>query len=171
VADLHVDWDEYHRLVERLAVTVHAALWDFDQIVCIARGGLRVGDTLSRIFAKPLAIIATSSYAGEGGTERGALAIASAITMTTASLGPRVLLVDDLVDSGVTLAAVMAHLLERARFPEVREVRTAVLWYKACSACRPDWFVEYLADSPWIHQPFEKYDRTRPADLEAGQAP
>jgi hypoxanthine phosphoribosyltransferase len=171
VADLHVDWDEYHRLVERLAVAVHASGWEFDQLVCIARGGLRVGDTLARILAKPLAIIATASYAGEGGTERGALAIASAITMTTASLGPRVLLVDDLVDSGVTLEAVKAHLLDRANFPEVREVRTAVLWYKACSGCRPDCFVEYLPDSPWIHQPFEKYDRTRPADLEAAQAP
>jgi hypoxanthine phosphoribosyltransferase len=158
VADLHVDWDEYHRLIERLALAVRASGWDFDQIVCIARGGLRVGDTLSRIFAKPLAIIATASYAGEGGTERGALTIASAVTMTTASLGPRVLLVDDLVDSGVTLAAVKAHLLDRARFPDLREVRTAVLWYKACSACRPDWFVVHLADSPWIHQPFERYE-------------
>ena len=167
MADLHVDWDEYHRLIERLALAVHTSGWEFDQILCIARGGLRVGDTLSRILDRPLAIISTASYAGEGGTERGALTIASAVTMTTASLGPRLLLVDDLVDSGVTLEAVKAHLLDRARFPEVREVRTAVLWYKACSACRPDYFVEHLADSPWIHQPFERYDRPGPELLAA----
>jgi hypothetical protein len=167
VADLHVDWDEYHRLIERLALAVHASGWEFDQILCIARGGLRVGDTLSRILDRPLAIISTASYEGEGGTERGALTIASAVTMTTASLGPRVLLVDDLVDSGVTLEAVKAHLLDRPRFPAVREVRTAVLWYKACSACRPDYFVEHLADSPWIHQPFERYDRPGPELLAA----
>ena len=23
---------------------------------------------------------------------------------------------------------------------------------------RPDYFVEYLPDNPWIHQPFEIYD-------------
>lgn len=167
MAELRVGWDEYHRLVERLALAVHASGWAFDQIVCIARGGLRVGDTLSRIFAKPLAVISTASYAGEGGTERGALTIAAAVTMTVPSLGPRVLLVDDLVDSGVTLDAVKAHLLDRERFPDVREVRSAVLWYKACSTCRPDYFVAHLADSPWIHQPFERYDRLGPEALAA----
>ena len=35
--------------------------WRFDQILCLARGGLRVGDQLSRIFEVPLAILATSS--------------------------------------------------------------------------------------------------------------
>ncbi len=171
MADLHVDWDEYHRLIERLALAVNASGWDFDQIVCIARGGLRVGDTLSRIFAKPLAIISTASYVGAGSSGRGALTIAGAVTMTTASLGPRVLLVDDLVDSGVTLDAVRAHLLDRARFPDVRDVRTAVLWFKACSACRPDWFAAYLPDSPWIHQPFERYEGLAAGDLATSVRP
>jgi len=27
---------------------------------------------------------------------------------------------------------------------------------------RPDYFVEYLPDSPWIHQPFEMYDEMTP---------
>jgi hypoxanthine phosphoribosyltransferase len=166
VADLHVDWDEYHRLIERLALAVDASDWAFDQIVCIARGGLRVGDTLSRLLRKPLAIIATASYAGERGTERGGLLVAQAITMTTAALGPRILLVDDLVDSGVTLGVVSAHLRERA---EVTELRTAVLWYKACSTFKPDYFVEYLADSPWIHQPFERYDGIELHELAAAR--
>jgi hypothetical protein len=42
-----------------------------------------------------------------------------------------------------------------------------VLWFKACSACRPDWFVEYLPDSPWIHQPFERYEGIDLAKLRA----
>ena len=59
-------------------------------------------------------------------------------------------------DSGVTLQRVQEHL--RTGFPEVSEVRSAVIWYKACSVMRPDYFVEYLPDNPWIHQPFEIYD-------------
>jgi hypoxanthine phosphoribosyltransferase len=48
--DLHVSWDEYNRIVERLALTVHESGFKFNQIICVARGGLRVGDVLSRIF-------------------------------------------------------------------------------------------------------------------------
>jgi hypothetical protein len=32
---------------------------------------------------------------------------------------------------------------------------------------RPDFCVEYLADNPWIHQPFEVYDALRPGQLRA----
>jgi hypothetical protein len=45
--------------------------------------------------------------------------------------------------------------------------KTAVLWWKACSVFKPDFYVEYLADNPWIHQPFEVYDNLRPEGLKA----
>ncbi|MGH8801390.1 MAG: phosphoribosyltransferase, partial [Casimicrobiaceae bacterium] len=88
---LHVDWHQYNRLVERLAFTVYESGYRFDQIICIARGGLRVGDVLSRIFDQPLAILSTHSYAAEGGTIRGELVIAEHMTMTRPRLGERVL--------------------------------------------------------------------------------
>ena len=68
--NLWVGWDEYHRLIELLALQVHASGWKFDQILCLARGGLRVGDQLSRIYDVPLAILATSSYREAAGTSR-----------------------------------------------------------------------------------------------------
>jgi penicillin amidase len=72
----------------------------------LARGGMRPGDILSRIFEKPLAIMSTSSYRANAGTEQGHLDIAKYITMPKGELAGRVLLVDDLADSGVTLKAV-----------------------------------------------------------------
>jgi hypoxanthine phosphoribosyltransferase len=160
---LHVTWDEYNTLVERLALTVFESGFEFNQIICIARGGMRVGDVLSRIYEMPLAILSTHSYAAEGGTVRGELVIAEHMTMTSPRLGDRVLLVDDMVDSGHTLAAV--HRALPQRWPFITACRTAVLWWKACSVFRPDYHVEYLADNPWIHQPFEIYDTLRPAGL------
>ena len=162
---LKVTWDEYNRLVERLALAVHESGFRFNQIICIARGGLRVGDVLSRIFDQPLAILSTHSYTSEGGTIRGELVIAEHMTMTKPRLGDRVLLVDDMVDSGHTLAAVHEELPRR--FPHITELRTAVLWWKACSVFKPDYYVEYLADSPWINQPFEVYDNLTPEGLAA----
>lgn len=156
MSDLYLSWDEYHYEIEQLATQIQESAWQFDQILCLARGGLRVGDTLSRIFRKPLAILATSSYTGELQRERGELAIAQHITMTTPSLGANLLLVDDLVDSGITIKETISWL--QSYYPEVRAIKTAVLWYKACSIYSPDYYVTYLPDNPWIHQPFEKYE-------------
>lgn len=162
---LHVSWDQYNTLIERLALQVHESEWRFNQVICIARGGLRVGDVLSRIYELPLAILSTHSYTAEGGTVRGQLIIAEHMTMTSPRLGDRVLLVDDMVDSGHTLEAVSKEL--PLRFHHITDIRTAVVWYKACSVVKPDYFVSYLPDNPWIHQPFEVYDTLRPEGLKA----
>jgi hypoxanthine phosphoribosyltransferase len=78
-------------------------------------------------------------------------------------LSGRLLLIDDLVDSGITLHRVKEWLL--TRYPEVNELRSAVIWYKENSSVRPDYFVHYVAGNPWIHQPFELYDQMTPDTL------
>lgn len=153
---LRVSWDDYHRAIERLARIVHQSGYPFDAVLCIARGGLRVGDVFSRLFKTPLHILSVSSYREADGTRQGELRIADGITSTHGLLAGRILLVDDLVDSGATLARVQEHL--RTAFASVTEVRSAVIWYKACSTMQPDYYLEYLPESPWIHQPFEVYD-------------
>jgi hypothetical protein len=165
IKHLYVGWEQYHRMIEQLALQVHESDFRFDSLLCLARGGLRIGDVFSRLYNVPLAILAASSYREAAGTQQGALDIAEFITTTGGALQGNLLLVDDLVDSGVTLARVIEHL--RSRFPALREVRTAVLWYKSVATVRPDFYVEYLADSPWIHQPFEEYDTLRPHQLAA----
>ncbi|MEI6329595.1 MAG: phosphoribosyltransferase [Pseudanabaena sp. ELA645] len=164
--DLYVSWEEYHRKIEQLAAKIYQSEWEFDQILCLARGGLRIGDVLSRIYNKPLAILSATSYGGKDFQERGSLTIANKITMTTAQMGKRILLVDDLVDSGVTLDQILQWLKQHQEY-EITEVRSAVLWFKACSVAKPDYYVDFLPDNPWIHQPFEKYEKLQPQDLQA----
>jgi len=159
---LYVSWDEYHMLIERLALKVNMSGWEFDQILCLARGGMRPGDILSRVLDKPLAIMSTSSYRAESGTIQGRLDMAKYITMPKGELAGRVLLVDDLADSGITLNAVV----ERLRgMPAIKELRSAVIWVKGVSTYMPDYYVETLPTSPWIHQPFEEYDGMTPETL------
>lgn len=170
--DLYVTWDDYHGLIEQLIAQVYESGYKFDAILCLARGGLRIGDVISRVYDMPLAILAASSYREAAGTQQGRLDIGEFITKTGGEIAGKVLLVDDLVDSGVTMGRVIEHL--KQRFPAVTDVRTAVLWYKGVSTFRPDYFVQYLESSPWIHQPFEEYDALRPPQLTArlrGRAP
>jgi len=163
--DLWVSWDAYHRLIEQLALAVHTSDWQFDNILCLARGGLRVGDILSRIYDLPLGILATSSYREAAGTQQGQLDIAQFITITRGTLAGKVLLVDDMVDTGNTLLRVAEHL--RAQFPAITELRSAVLWWKGHAQAAPDYYIERLPTNPWIHQPFEDYDSIRPHQLQA----
>ena len=162
---LYVSYDEYHNLIEKLALKIHQSGWQFDTILCLARGGMRPGDILSRIFNKPLAIMSTSSYRASEGTVQGHLDIARFITTPKGEIAGKVLLVDDLADSGHTLKAVVESL--RNNYQPITELRTAVIWTKGVSTFQPDYSVDFLPTNPWIHQPFEGYDAMSPQQLMA----
>ena len=151
----HIDWNQYRDLCERLVARVGASGWEFDSLLCLARGGMRPGDIFSRVYSKPLAIMTTSSYREAAGTVQGDLDIAKYITGVSELKG-KLLLVDDLCDSGATIKKVVEHL--KRNYPQITEIRVAVIWVKACSVFHPDYSVVQYTDSPWIHQPFECYD-------------
>ena len=160
---LYVSWDEYHMLIERLALKIDASGWEFDQILCLARGGMRPGDVLSRVFDKPLAIMSTSSYRAEAGTIQGRLDMAKYITMPQGrARRPR---------AAGRRPGRFGHHAARRRRPAARHAvdqRAALGGASGPRACRrytPDYYVELLPTSPWIHQPFEEYDDLRPDGL------
>ena len=154
---LYVANEEYNQLIEKLALKVYSSGWQFEQILCLARGGMRPGDILSRIFDKPLSIMSTSSYRAEGGTQQNELNIASYITTPEGNIAGKVLLVDDLADTGNTLRQVVDKI--SAEYPQISELRSAVLWLKGVSSYIPDYYAEHLPTSPWIHQPFEVFEQ------------
>jgi uncharacterized protein len=164
MTDLYVTWSEYHHKIESLAVKIHKSNWQFDHIVCLAKGGLRVGDILCRIYDKPLAVLSTSSYGGENNQNRGEIKFSEHLT-TIQPLGDRILLVDDLVDSGISLAESVNWLKKHAK--NIVDLRTAVIWYKSTSIKTPDYYVDYLPENPWIHQPFEMYEQVEIAEFAA----
>jgi hypothetical protein len=65
--------------------------------------------------------------------------------------------VDDLADSGRTLRKCVKWLEHYEGF-FIEDLRTATLWTKGLSTFTPDYYVEFLPNDPWIHQPFEKYE-------------
>ena len=78
----------------------------------------------------------------------------------------KVLIVDDLADSGITLKKSIDWLNHTYGFYIDEPIRTGVLFYKAVSAFKPDYYVDYLKDSPWIHMPYEKYETMKPEELD-----
>lgn len=162
--ELIISWDEYHAKIEQLAKKIYLSGWQFNQIICLAKGGLRIGDIFCRLFDLPLAILSVSSYQGDDNRQRGNLIFSQHLSMTTPHVGDRILLVDDLVDSGASLTATLDWLNIHYGH-NLKEVKTSVIWYKACSQCIPDYYLEYLTDNPWIIQPFEKYEQMKITNL------
>ena len=78
---LEVYWSDYYQKIEQLAVKIYKSGWEFNQTICLARGGLRAGDVFSGIYNKPLAILATSSCSGMGQQERKKLDFARHLTI------------------------------------------------------------------------------------------
>ena len=167
MVDLHVSWDEYHKKTEELAIKIFNDGWKFNQVVCIAKGGMRVGDIFARLFDVPLAILSVESYRGEKNKkdERGSVIFSRDLAKTTPNIGSKVLLVDDLADSGITLKKSIDWLEHIYGFYLDEPIRTGVIYYKSVSAYKPNYYVDYLNDSPWIHFPYEKYEGLSVMDL------
>ena len=166
MSDLHISWDDYNKKTEQLAKAVYNDGWEFNQVVCIAKGGMRVGDLIARIYDVPLAILSVESYKGDGvKNKRGAITFSRDLAKTSPNIGSKVLLVDDLADSGITLKKSIEWLEHFYGFYLDEPIRTAVLFYKAVSNFEPNYYVDYLKDSPWIHMPYEKYEELKVEDL------
>ena len=164
---LIISWDEYNKTVEELALKVHNSGFKVDLLIGIMRGGAPIIDVLSRIFKIKCAYMAVESYSGEEiEDQQGDIVFSRELSSTAHSLGGNILLCDDLSDTGLTLNKSIEWLKQyRPIRDNIREIRTAILWKKSQSTFEPDYCAKKLKDSPWIIQPFEKYEEIRIEDL------
>ena len=94
--DIYITWEDYHKKIEQLAKKIYDDNLKFNQIICIAKGGLRVGDIFSRLFNVPLAILSVESYHGDSDdikNQQGQFTFSRDLAKTTPNLGSHVLLV------------------------------------------------------------------------------
>ena len=71
----------------------------------------------------------------------------------------RVLLVDDLSDTGLTLNKSIDWLKKYEPIKnKIQEIKTACLWKKKSSTFTPDFCPIRLENDPWIVQPTEHYE-------------
>ena len=134
---ININWQNYHRLVLQLAKKIN---FRPDFIICINRGGLVIGCLFSHILGKPLAVVAAESYQGQ---KRSKLCLGT--IAGTKPIKGKVLLVDDLVDSGETLDKVKKKI---QKLKPVKEVKTACLFRKPWSRISPDYFIKEVGYWP-----------------------
>ena len=157
---LIIEFDEYTKIVEKLAIQIHQN-YKPTVLVGIMRGAAPILDILSRILKLPIAYIVIQSYSGEGmEDQQGQLMFAREISSLAESKDyNKVLLVDDLSDTGLTLNKSIEWLRNYAPTKNyIKEVKTACLWKKKSSTFEPDFCPVKLDSDPWIVQPTEHYE-------------
>lgn len=142
---LSVTWKNYHTLSQKIAATILSHEKPFDIIVAIGRGGLTFGHLLSDFLRIPISSITIQSYTDI--QKQGEVHITDGLSLGIAN--KRVLLVDDIADTGTTLKRAIDYLKE---FLPIH-ITTATLFYKPHSTLRPDYFAKQTKS--WILQPFE----------------
>ena len=157
---LIIDWKQYNLIVEKLAVKIHESGFKPTMLIGIMRGGAPIIDVLSRIFKLKCAYLAVESYSGTGvEDQQGELVFSREMSSTVHDMGGRLLLCDDLSDTGITLNKSIEWLKKYEPTKNyINEVKTACLWKKKSSAFEPDFCPVKLDSDPWIVQPTEHYE-------------
>ena len=137
-------------------------------IIAIWRGGTPVGMAVQEILAycgvaSDHIAIRTSSYVGVD--QRGAVAVHGLnYIIKKVCFDDRVLIVDDVFDTGNTIKAVIDELSRRARGNTPEDIRVAVPWYKPSrneTDLVPDYYRHETAE--WLVFPHE-LDALTPAE-------
>ena len=157
---LIIGFDEYTQIVEKLAIQINEK-YKPTVLVGIMRGAAPIIDILSRILKLPIAYIVIQSYSGKGlEDQQGQLMFAREISSLANNKDfNKVLLIDDLSDTGLTLNKSIEWLKNYGPTKNyIKEVRTACLWKKKSSTFEPDFCPIKLDSDPWIVQPTEHYE-------------
>ena len=164
---LVISFNEYVDIVEKLTIQVNKN-YKPTVLIGIMRGAAPIIDILSRILKLPTAYLVIQSYHGKGMEDKqGNLTFARDISSIAQSKDfERILLVDDLSDTGLTLNKSIEWLKKYDPIKNhIQEIKTACLWKKKSSTFTPDFCPVMLDSDPWIVQPTEHFEEIRIEDI------
>jgi uncharacterized protein len=130
-------------------------------LVGIWRGGAPVGIAVQELleykgFACDHIAVRTSSYSGIDKQDAEVRVFALGYLIDTLGPDDRLLVIDDVFDSGRSIRAFLRELAARCRHNMPREVRIATVWYKPSrnrTDLRPDFYVHETEE--WLVFPHE----------------
>jgi xanthine phosphoribosyltransferase len=143
-----VSWDQFHRDSRALAWRLTDA-GPFEAIVCITRGGLVAAAIVARELdlrlIETVCVVSYQDYKHQGELQvlKG---VADSVARIGAGQGDRVLIVDDLVDTGKT-AQIVRALLPKAHF--------AAVYAKPMGRPMVDTFITEVSQDTWIYFPWD----------------
>ncbi len=142
-----LNYDRFGMAVRDLAHQVVGSGFEPDWILCIARGGLLIGGALG--YALPLKNVATMNveFYTDVDERREVPVVLPPVLNLMDLANTNVLVVDDVADTGETLAMVLDLLR-----PTVAELRSLVVYEKSRSVVKADYV--WMRTDLWINFPW-----------------
>jgi len=146
-------WDEIYSMLLNLAGRIKESGFQPDLIVGVSRGGWIPGRILSDLLGNAhTANVKIEFYVGIGQTARKPV-VTQAISEEIRN--KRVLVVDDVADTGESMLVALEHVRERG----AGEIKTVTIYHKPHSKFKPDFFEETTGH--WIVFPWERLETTQ----------
>jgi hypoxanthine phosphoribosyltransferase len=144
----YISWNEFYRLCRRLYEQISISGFRPDTIIAIARGGYAPARILADYFT--VMDLLTLKIEHYHGPDKMAKAVVRCPLMADIT-GKRVLLVDDVSDSGDTFLVALHHL---EGYGDPVSLQTGVLHHKATSLFNPDFYAKRIVKWRWITYPW-----------------
>ncbi len=143
-----VSWEHFYALARDLAFQIYDAGYVPDMIIAVARGGYMPG----RVLCDFLDIMDLNTFRVEHyhGAHKEPLARIK-YPLATNVEGKRVLVVDDVSDTGDTFVVAIEHIRKHG---EPAEIKTATLQHKTVSHFEPDFYAQIVTQWRWIIYPW-----------------
>ena len=146
-------WEKIYELLLNLASKIRKANFKPDVIVGISRGGWPPARIMSDLLENPeLANVKAEFYLGVAKTKSEPV-ITQPVSVSVH--GKKILIVDDVADTGKSLRLVRLHLKEQG----ATDVKIATIYYKPWSVVTPDWYERKT--SHWVIFPWERKETVR----------
>jgi len=140
-------WDTIYEMLLYLADKINQDRFKPDVIVGVSRGGWPPARVLSDLLDNPnLANVRAEFYLGVAET-KGEPVLTQPVSVSVAD--KRVLIVDEVADTGKSLRLVREHIVEQGAC----EVKIATVYYKPWSVVKPDYYAKET--SRWVVFPWE----------------
>jgi len=146
-------WDQVYEMLLGLAIRIKKSGFRPDFIIGVSRGGWAPGRILSDLLENTnTANLKIEFYTGLGKTAKEPL-----ITQPISEdlRGKRILVVDDVSDTGESLKVARDHVLEKG----VSEAKTVTIYFKPHTTFIPDFYATKTSD--WIIFPWERLEATK----------
>ena len=141
-------WEGMYESLLELARKIRKAGFKPDIVVGVARGGWPVARVMSDLLENPeVANVKAEFYLGVAETKKEPIITQP---VSTSVRSKKVLVVDDVADTGKSLALVKEHLKEQG----AAVIRIATIYCKPWSTLKPDWFERQT--ERWIVFPWER---------------
>ena len=147
-----IGWSEIQRLCLKLAKLIKTSNYNPDVVVAIGRGGY----VPARLLCDYLDIMALTSIKIElyhSGSKKSEQAVIK-YPLCTSIKGQKILLVDDVNDSGETLEIALNHL----KTFKPAEIRTAVMHQKLSTHCCIDYYAKKVIKWRWLIYPWAVHE-------------